>query len=405
MHIEKLPKRKIVMFVIAMLLTNFIIDGPMVYQPILANIYEAFPENQMLVNFYVSFPQAFLLISSLLTPYIMKAVGKKETLIISGIICTVSGVAQRFIDSIAVMTVCNCIYAAANGFVMTGSAVVITDYIGDETLRSRILGYFTAAQTLCVSILNIIAGNMALNGWQNAFHTYWLALLPTLAVLVFVPSDRKNVEHSADSVSEHSGSSPDAADVNAKFGKRFWTYFTVLIVFMLGFYSYQYYISVYVSENSLGDTAYTGYLAGAANVAGMLPGLFLAPLLRKLKNRTPFSSVAICALGFVLMYVSRGSSIAAMCSGVFMGLCVGIMLPISFMVCGNVVPPSKVDQAISYVNAALAIGGFAVPYLVSALMNIFGSFTATFPVYATVMAAAAVVEFISSRKDTLGAEG
>ncbi|MDO4287993.1 MAG: hypothetical protein Q4C55_02285, partial [Eubacterium sp.] len=63
---------KVLLFIIAIMLTNIVVMADLAIYVITNDLYTAFPQNVNVVNFIVSGPALILALSSLLTPFMLK---------------------------------------------------------------------------------------------------------------------------------------------------------------------------------------------------------------------------------------------------------------------------------------------------------------------------------------------
>lgn len=96
----KSSRARQLLFFIALALTNIIIMKDNVIYPISYIFYELFPEQTMGVNFMMSGPALFIVVSSLMVPWLMKYISKKALLVISCIAFTLTSAGGALILSL-----------------------------------------------------------------------------------------------------------------------------------------------------------------------------------------------------------------------------------------------------------------------------------------------------------------
>ena len=86
-------------FIISLMLTTIIVMADLPVYVIVNNLYTDFVDQVGVVNFIISGTAFMVMISSLAAAPIMKAVGKKNTLVISGMVFVVWGVSWAFVNN------------------------------------------------------------------------------------------------------------------------------------------------------------------------------------------------------------------------------------------------------------------------------------------------------------------
>jgi len=386
----KLSKVKHYLFLLAIILTNIVIMHDYVVMPVANNLYEAFPDGVAGVNFILSGPAVFLFFGSLIAPMLFSKVHKKVLLVISCAVFAVASVFGASVVSLGYIIACRSICGLACGFVQVIALDIVADYFVDENKRASFLGIYNAGMAGIGAIMGVVAGNLAVSGWQNAYLTYWAAIPMVLLVIFYVP--KLNSAAATAEESEESGK-------KEPMGGRFWIMLVNYVLLNLCYTPMMFMASVYIAENGLGNEAVSGLAASLGTVGSCVCCLAFGFLFSKLKARTSLISYAVMTLGLLGMFILPNQfvflAICTLCGGAY-----GMIFSYAYAVGPSIVTLQNISKAISYLTAGSGLAMFAGTYVVTAIMNVTPQHTvgAASLILGVVCAICLVVEFINTGK-------
>lgn len=365
---NELSKRQRVLFLIAVMLSNIAVMGDNVIYTISNNIYNAFPDASGAVNYILSGPPLLLVIASLAAPFILKKVSKRSLLITGAALFTVGSVLGVVILNPAWMIATRSIVGIGQGFINVCAISLVSDVYYEENLRSRFVGYFNASMNIIGMLLSYFAGVIAQRSdWTNTFKLYWSAIPMLIMVILFVPKI-KPAEELTESSEETSETS---AKKTGKHGFSF-GFWKMIILFFVGAtlcMCVAYYMSVYVSENSLGGESLTGTAITVGQIVSFFGAMIYGALYSKLKHRTSLIGY-ICILLAMLLWWLIPSKATVFVVYSLESLGYLILLTYAYASGPMMVSASRADLAISIATAAYGIASFISTYFVSLLMKI-----------------------------------
>lgn len=389
----KLPKIKHYLFLIAICLTSIVVMQDYVVNPVINTLYELFPDSTAGVNFLLSAPYVIMFVASLLAPYLLKIASKKTVLSISCIIFTVCAIGEVAILSVPYMIATRCICGFCYGIVQVVALDIVADYFVDENRRASFMGIYNAMMALIGAAMGMVAGNLAVSGWKNAYLTYWAAVPMTLLVIFFVPNLK-----SATQAQEETAADAEPSGQKAPMGVRFWIALLTLFIYNIAFTPISMLASVYIAENALGNEAVSGLAASLGSIGSCICCLGFGFAYSKLKARTSMISYISMTLGLLGMYFLPNKLL-------FLAICTlagggyGMMFSYAYAHIPGIVPPQNVSRAISLITALTGLASFLGTYVATGLMDLLSNHTvaAASLVLGIVMAAATVLEFINTR--------
>lgn len=379
-------KFKTVLFCVAIFLTTLMSMQDSAILPIADALYHAFPGKDFVVNFAITGPSIIFFFSSLIAPAFLKVMSKKNTLLVTCIVFTVSCIAGTFYMSLPLLLIIRVIAGFCCGIQMVVSIDLITEYFENQTVRTTVIGLYNAAQAGVGAIVGIIAGNFAVKGWEHVFDLYWINILMTILVILFVPS--KSGEYSEEKEEEKNAS--------GKLPAAFWKSVINFALFCIVYGPLYFMAALYIAENNLGNEAYAGLATSFGTIGSALICLAFGIIYKKFKFKSSLMSYIILVAGLFVCAFVPDKTVFLIIS-VFGGFGYGAMITYQFSNISNIVEHTNVTKAISYVNAFNAVGLFFCSYVLTAMINIVGSVTKCMFVYGFVAVVLLIFEIFTTK--------
>lgn len=387
----KMSKGKLVLFVITIMLSNIAVMGEMVITPIINSLYETYFENITAVNLIISTPPLVMIIASLTAPFLLKKLSKKTMLIIGGILFAVSGSLGAAIDNVWYIFALRIPYGIGIAFVNVAAVAFIAEIFTDDAKRGSIMGFYNAIMAGIGAAMSFISGYLAVSDWKLSYHTYWSAIPMVILFILFLPAIKPGAE-------EPQGNDVAIEKVKQPFGKQFWILIAAFVLFNV-VYSLQFmFISTYVAENALGDSALAGTLVGLGTIGSFLFCLIFGKVYSKIGKNVIIIYYTAVLIGTILLWLFptlvMSYIVIFLCGGAY-----GSAFSYAYAHSPAIVPESKIVGAIGIVTASYSLGSFLTPYFVTLTMGILGSFTVTpvFGVAGILMAVVVLLEIVNAR--------
>ena len=386
----QLSKAKHYLFLLAIMLTNIVIMHDMVVMPVANNLYEAFPDGVAGVNFILSGPAIFLFFGSLIAPMLFGKVHKKVLLAVTCGLFAVASIFGSSVVSLGYIIASRSICGFCGGMVQVIALDIVADYFVDDNKRASFLGIYNAAMAGIGAVMGVVAGNLAVTGWQNAYLTYWSAVPMVVLVILCVPK----LQSASAAVEE-----AEQGEKKEPLGGRFWIMLLNYVVLNLCYTPMMMLAAVYIAENNLGNEALAGLAGSVGTVGSCLCCLAFGFLFSKLKARTSLISYSVMTLGLLGMFILPNQyvflAICTLCGGAY-----GMLFSYAYAVGPSIVAPSNISKAISYLTAGSGLAMFAGTYVITAIMNIIPQHTVggACLILGIVCAGALVLEFINTGK-------
>ena len=149
------------------------------------------------------------------------------------------------------------------GFVNTAAVALLAEVFIDEKLRGMYMGIFNAAMAGVGAVMSYCAGILAIRSWESVYKIYWASVPILILFILFLPK--------TDSVAESNDTAAEAK--HEKLSGHYW-------IFVLSYMVLSYMVSIYISENNLGDATLAGLCPHCRQSAVLYSVLFLGSAIR-----------------------------------------------------------------------------------------------------------------------------
>lgn len=382
------PRR--ILCLIALMLTNLAVMADLVIIPVISELYQAYGDHMNAVNYIVSGPALIIVVTSLIAGWLCRRINKKILIIAGGAFFAVGSIFGAVIDSVYYVAFMRTLVGIGSGIVQVVAVSMIADIYEDANVRAKITGYYNATMSFVGIAFSYFAGIIAVKGvWQDVFKLYWLAVPMLIFLILFVPSIRP---------ADASAAAEKASGQKASMGGAFWRmeFFWFLANLLFGS-TVLYYVAVYITENNLGDAAFSGTATSVKQLVGFLLCFAFGFIYKKLQEKTIVITYLLAAVTLVIL-VAAPSRFGAVVIATICGCCYKIAFSYAYAHGFSLVPESRIDDATAITTAVYGIGTFASTYFATALLSVMHTdrYTDTWLVSAAIFAVMGIIELIFS---------
>lgn len=112
----------------------------------------------------------------------------------------------------------------------------------------------------------------------------------------------------------------------------------------------------------------------------MLPGLFIANIIRSLKRNVNLVALVLVCVGLLCVGVFHGKAMLAF-GALCTGLGYGIMQPVIYDKAATIAPPRSATLALSFVMSVNYLAVMVCPFIVDFFRHVFGTHSDRFPFF------------------------
>lgn len=339
-------------------------DGVVI--PLMTAIATAFPNaSTVQLNLFLSGGSAICaLIGALLTGVLVRYVTKRTLLLCGTVSFLIGGVCGFWGQSIEFLIAMRMLDGLSDGILMTVVSALIPELFPDELDRSHTFGMHSVFATIFSLFSSTLAGILCLKGWRYGFLPNALSVCSVFLVLAFVPKTPLERKQAKTQICR-----PEKRLLRAEL--------LSVLVFLLNssLTTVAYYdLDYYIQENGFGNSAMTGAVSVAVNLAMMASGLFYRQIYAHLK-RWIFPVTALCYTGvFLGLYFTRSVSVVVALMALSGLLASTICLSYQMYFAQNT-PSNRMGFIMSLFVVTQYMGTFAAPFLPGAVQMLVPSVT------------------------------
>ena len=327
--------------------------------PAMASAFDTIP--LAMIEMLTTVPSLFLMISVLISSFIAKKIGYKQTASLGLLIVAVSGILPVFVSNFYLILISRAMLGFGIGlFNSLTVALVNSFYQGKD--RAKMYGLQSAFEGAGGIFITFIAGQLLKIGWQAPFLAYAIAIPVCIVFIKFIPKIATANVISVDKnvIVEENGFKKDNI---------------MLISFIaLLFVAASLYMTMGIKVSTLITTAGYGNASDASLVIILLSlgaitaGTLFSKIIKIFKQLTPIIGLLILALAMFLIGISN-SMIITFAAGFLTGFAFKIFMP--YLI--NRINNSQIKNtplATSFLLVGFNLGAFISPYSSIFMQNI-----------------------------------
>lgn len=322
--------------------------------PILGDLSKIFPKaTELEIQLLTSLPSLLIIPFVLLTGKLSEGRNRWWLLMAGLVIFFFSGLMCLFANSMGMLIALSCMLGVGAGMVIPLSTGLVVEYFTGD-YRVRQLGYASAVNNLSLVVATLVAGYLANIHWHLPFLVY---LLPGVAFLLCL--SLRNT-HSVPEPQESLQMQHQEIDRNKLIGMM-WLYFLITYAVLVVTYDVPFLVEKYHLHNTL-----SGWIISLFFLAIMLPGFFLAHIIRMLKSSTNLVALLMMTVGLAIF--GYGHTEWQLLVATFLtGFGYGVMQPIIYDKTATIAPPRSATLALSFVMAMNYLAVMICPFILSML--------------------------------------
>lgn len=352
--------------------------------PALGVIKEHFAgSNQLFVQMIISMPALFIVITNLFFSVLARRFGAK-TLVIAGLVLyTVGGCAAGLFDSIALVLAMRALVGIGVGIIMPLSTGLLSYYFEPER-QERLMGLSSAMNQAGGVVATLISGLLANISWRLSFLVYLMGLISIVLCLAFMPNDRIGA--------------PAREKSSGGAFRKYYSYIIAMFLLMTAFFLYpSNFAIVTVAEGRIPAELISIIMAGMDLIA-FFGGLLFVSVKKLCGRYTKYAAPALFTVGYLLLAFVDGWAgvlIGSACVGFANGCGVPCIISSASKAAGR----GAVTMVMPLISAALYLGQFLNPFLMSLTRSIAASGAVRLPYYAGVAVSAVLLLWSATEKE------
>lgn len=313
----------------------------------------------------VTIPSFSIMLFILLSNWIIRLIGKRNTVFLGTIIALVGGIGPAFTSNFTVIEVLRFLFGAGTGIYTSLCVSLIGDWFdGDE--QRNLLGLQSAIATFGSSLATFVAGLLVGINWQSAYLVYFM-LLPVIILFAIGYPKHAATEETKATVTEET----TTTDGKASHKLPAMVIIGVLILFVyfntiMALYTNS---GLALQQMKMSGQGMLGTSLAAAGLIGGVITMLYGPIYKALKHATPIVVCLLGAVGFFGMANASNMWIFTIC--IILVTATTLLVPYVYGVIMDSVPESSKNFAISLAMVLNNLGAYFSPYTLSFLGKMF----------------------------------
>lgn len=355
---------------IALATTTMVMWANTINQVCLDAIYTEFANSSVFLQGYIVGGTSFVSLGcALLVGILSRKISNKILLIAGLILYLVGGVGGAFSADMTTYAIFRSLVGGATGILSTVVFSIMFEQFPNADDSAAVMGTFQVINTLMGAGISSLSGILCTMSWRSAQWINAAAIIALICVVIFIP--RKAAAVSEEDTSAMSENTEDGSVLTKVDGGRVAFTLVEACLSIIFISIIQYFLAVYLSERSLGDSAITGTLMSVSTITGAVINVFFAKLFGKFKRYTGILIVLIFGIASIILgfdvplwfvYVAMGIN----------GFASGIIYSYYPLAINEYVTPDKITLFQSFFQATMYIGLFVPSYLPALFSAIFG---------------------------------
>lgn len=341
--------------------------------------------NGILIQLIVSLPALFIIITNFFFPALC-GIMRTRTLALTGLCLYVAaGAGAFFVDNIRMVLVFRALLGVSVGMMMPLSTGLLSYYYPPEE-QARLMGLAAFMSQVGGVIATFLSGFLCTVSWNSSFLVYLLGVVALVLVVAFLPNDRLGVgNQTLETSPDYYESECGVTKARKKPGHpaasllRFAPSVIGMYLVMLLFFIFPTNFAIISQENKSLDinaiTLIMVWLDLVAALVGLVFGRMMKSMRRQMKYIAP-----LCFIAGYLCF-SAGTSLSLLVAGsLLVGVANGVGVPYLNTIASIKGGRNAATTVMPLISAAMFLGQFTSPLIVSPLARLFNGVTAPYKV-------------------------
>lgn len=342
-------------------------------------------ESSIMVQLIVSMPALFIILTNFFFPWFCKRMKIRAIALVGLGMYVVFGAGAFFATGIWTVLVLRALLGVSVGMIMPLSTGLLAYYFPPEE-QARLMGLAAFMSQMGGVVATFLSGFLCTLGWQYAFLVYLLGIVALVLVVLYLPNDRlttgeMTMEHSPDYYESSEGVTKARKEAGRPVSSllRFAPSVLGMFLVMLLFFIFPTNFAITALANSkMTPQTITLIMVGLDVVAAMV-GLVFGRMMHAIPHRMKYMAPIGFTLGFACLAV--GTDLLWLLVGaLFVGVANGVGIPYLNTIASIKGGKDAATTVMPLLSAAMFLGQFLSPLVVSPCAQLMGGVTAPYGV-------------------------
>lgn len=348
-----------ILFKISLLsISIFLMMAPAI-APALPLMYHAFPGvDKAGVEMLSTIPNIGIVIGLLISPFLIKFIGEKPTIIMGLLITLLAGTFPMYATAYMPILISRFLIGAGIGLFNSLAVSLIPQfYSNNEEKLATMVGYQNVMGSLGAAVASFLISWLLTISWHAAFAIYFLVIPVLILFVLFVP-----LPSSKQPLNKQGAARKEKQTINKK----------VILISILMFFIFLFYmpmsfkIPALVVQEKLGTVSEVSALTGVLNLVGIPIGASFGFFFKRLHDKIFPLGFSLVALGFFLIALA-GNFLMLSGGCLILGVGFGLGVPYMYNWLDWSAPENSINLATTIVLVLVNIGCAISPMIINAI--------------------------------------
>lgn len=348
-----------ILFKISLLsISIFLMMAPAI-APALPLMYDAFPGiDKAGVEMLSTIPNIGIVIGLLISPFLIKLIGEKPTIIIGLLITLLAGTFPMYATAYMPILISRFLIGAGIGLFNSLAVSLIPQfYSSNEEKLATMVGYQNVMGSLGAAVASFLISWLLIISWHAAFAIYFLVIPVLILFVLFVP-----LPSSKQTLNKQGAARKEKQTINKK----------VILISILMFFIFLFYmpmsfkIPALVVQEKLGTVSEVSALTGVLNLVGIPIGASFGFFFKRLHDKIFPLGFSLVALGFFLIALA-GNFLMLSAGCLILGIGFGLGVPYMYNWLDWSASENSINLATTIVLVLVNIGCAISPMIINAI--------------------------------------
>ena len=322
-------------------------------------MYHAFPGvDKAGVEMLSTIPNIGIVIGLLISPFLIKLIGEKPTIIIGLLITLLAGTFPMYATAYMPILISRFLIGAGIGLFNSLAVSLIPQfYSSNEEKLATMVGYQNVMGSLGAAVASFLISWLLTISWHAAFAIYFLVIPVLILFVLFVP-----LPSSKQPLNKQGAARKEKQTINKK----------VILISILMFFIFLFYmpmsfkIPALVVQEKLGTVSEVSALTGVLNLVGIPIGASFGFFFKRLHDKIFPLGFSLVALGFFLIALA-GNFLMLSGGCLILGVGFGLGVPYMYNWLDWSAPENSINLATTIVLVLVNIGCAISPMIINAI--------------------------------------
>lgn len=379
---EKNPQDHVIFKISLLSISIFLMMAPAIATA-LPLMYHAFPGiDKAGVEMLSTIPNIGIVIGLLISPFLIKLMGEKPTIITGLVITLLAGTFPMYATAYTPILISRFLIGVGIGLFNSLAVSLIPQfYSSNEEKLATMVGYQNVMGSLGAALASFLISWLLTISWHAAFAIYFLVIPVLILFILFVP-----LPSSRQKKTDKARKTKEKQTINGK----------VILIAILMFFIFLFYmpmsfkIPALVVQEKLGTVSEVSALTGVLNLVGIPIGASFGFFFKKLHDKIFPLGFGLVAIGFFI--IALASNFVMLSLGcLILGIGFGLGVPYMYNWLDWSAPANSVNLATTIVLVLVNVGCAISPMIINAVTSsakmgllISAIFFACFSIYAII---------------------